>query len=83
MKYDILKRVVQILYEQEKFYPGPKMLPDEIWVGVLFWGDLQCNPGFMVTGEIGQFKDTVFSDIPIKPSKEIPTQSWALIYNYR
>lgn len=56
-------------------------LPDEILVGVLLWGDLQISDGFTVNEGLGTIEK--FPSIPVKVSKGLHSQSWALIYNYR
>lgn len=77
-KIEKLHHLIGVLRDEDKSGPGPKTLPDEILVGVLLWGDLQCLPNFTVKNSAGTIQG-----IPVRPSKGLHTQSWALIYNYR
>ncbi len=79
-KADQILQLIGILRDHDESGPGPKMLPDEILVGSLFWGDLQCRGDFMINVDVGHL---IGETIPVRLSRGIPQQAWALIYNYR
>ena len=77
-KIEQMFRLIVILREAYRNNPGPKALPDEILVGTLLWGDLQCLSDFTVSHGVGEIKG-----IPVRPSRDIHSQSWALVYDAR